>query len=198
MTGYVTKDAYEIYVYYLALKRHFTSDYDFFKYNGKVSANPQSFENRRDKFHFYKLSKNKDGRDIILSNIVANPGIWVGDLLSEKAYDVHKSWLKRKQSLTYQFKSDIKELNEDFDSNFVVDSGQHPRLLRLYMMNHICLESLVILTDVTKCLPYWDKKISDTIVYGDINRTVVKYRPFLNYERSKMKKILLDFFGQTV
>lgn len=197
MTGYVTKDAYDTYIYYLALKKHFTSDYDFFKYGGKIKASQMAFENRKDKFYFYKLSKMKEGRDLILSNVVLNPDIWAGDLLSDKSKEIYKSWIKRKQSLTYQFKSDIKELNDDFDSNFVVESGQHPRLLRLYMMNHICLETLVILTDLTKCLPYWNKKISDTIVYGDINRTVVKYRPFLDYDKVKTKKILLDFFGQT-
>ena len=36
MSIYSTKDAYEVYCYFLALKQHFTSNYDFFKYNGKV------------------------------------------------------------------------------------------------------------------------------------------------------------------
>ena len=54
---YSTRDAYDIYVYYLAMKRHFTSNYDFKQYNGKVKANVMSFENRKDKFFFYKLSK---------------------------------------------------------------------------------------------------------------------------------------------
>ena len=198
MSVYVTKDAFDLYVYYLALKRHFTSNYDFFKYNGKIKANVQSFENRKDKFYFYKLSKRKESRDLILANLLIDPNIWVGNLVEDKANEVYKSWLKRKQSLTYQFKSDISELYEDFNKNFVVESGQHPYALRLYMMNRICLESLVILTDITECIPYWNKKISDTIVYPSINRVVVAYRPFLYYERSKMKKILLGKFAQTV
>src|SRR6056300_1108433 len=107
MSLYSTDDAFNIYVYYLALKRHFTSNYDFFKYNGKVKANAMSFENRKDKFFFYKLSKKKEAKDIILANMLANPNAWAGELLDDKAESIYKEWIKRKQSLTYQFKSDI-------------------------------------------------------------------------------------------
>lgn len=195
---YSTRDAFNTYVDYLALKRHFTSSYDYFKYNGKVKANAMSFENRKDKFFFYKLSKRKDSRDYILANMLENPNVWAGDLVDDKAEIVYADWLKRKQALTYQFKSDIVELNEDFNSNFIVENGQHPRVLRLYSMNQISLESLVILCDTTGCLKYWESSIKDTIVFPDINRLVRKYKPFLEYDKLKLKKILLDNFKQTV
>lgn len=192
MSLYNTTDAFNIYVYYLALKRHFTSNYDYFKYNGKVKANAMSFENRKDKFFFYKLSKKKEAKEIILANMLANPNAWAGELLDDKAESIYKEWAKRKQSLTYEFKSDINELDDDFNSNFVVTDGQHPRLLKLYMMKRISLESLVILCDITGCLKYWEKNISDTIVFPDINTLVKKYRPFLDYDKAKLRKILLD------
>lgn len=192
---YDIKDAYELYVYYLALKRHFTTSYDFFKYNGKVKASVMSFENRKDKFHFYKLSKRKEARDLILANMLVSPDSWIGDLLEPKAENVYKDWLKRKQSLTYQFKSDISELEEDFNANFYVNGGQHPKLLKLYMMNRVSLESLIILCELSKCLRYWEKNISDTVVFPDINNLVRKYRPFLDYDKDKMRKILLDKYN---
>lgn len=194
-TLYNTKDAYELYVYYLALKRHFTTSYDFFKYNGKVKASAMSFENRKDKFHFYKLSKRKEAKDLILANMLVSPDSWIGDLLEPKADEIYKDWLKRKQSLTYQFKSDINELEDDFNANFYVDGGQHPKLLKLYMMNRISLESLIILCELSRCLRYWEKNISDTIVFPDINTLVRKYRPFLDYDKDKMRKILLDKYN---
>ena len=83
MSLYNTRDAYEMYVYYLALKRHFTSSYDYHKYNGKINASITSFETRKDKFFFYKLSKRSDAKDFILSNMVNNPKIWIGDMLSD-------------------------------------------------------------------------------------------------------------------
>ena len=51
---YSSKDAFEVYICYLAMKRHFTSSYDYFKYNGKVNARVDAFENRKDKFFFFK------------------------------------------------------------------------------------------------------------------------------------------------
>ena len=193
MSLYSTDDAFNIYVYYLALKRHFTSNYDFFKYNGKVKANAMSFENRKDKFFFYKLSKKKDAKEIILANMLANPNAWAGDLLDDKAEAIYNEWLKRKQSLTYQFKSDINELDDDdYNMNFYVENGQHPKLLKLYMMKRISLETLVILCDISGCLKYWEKNISDTIVFPDINTLVRKYQPFLEYDKAKLRKILLD------
>ena len=197
MSMYSTTDAFDIYVYYLALKRHFTSNYDFFKYNGKVKANAMSFENRKDKFFFYKLSKKKEAKDIILANMLANPNAWAGELLDDKAESIYKEWIKRKQSLTYQFKSDIINLDDDFNDNFVVHDGQHPRLLKLYMMNDISLETLVIICDITNCIGHWEKNISDTIVFPDINKLVRKYRPFLDYDKPKMRKILLDKYNET-
>ena len=195
MSLYSTNDAFNIYVYYLALKRHFTSSYDYFKYNGKVKANAMSFENRKDKFFFYKLSKKKEAKDIILANMLANPNAWAGELLDDKAESIYKDWAKRKQSLTYEFKSDIVNMDDEFNLNFYVENGQHPRLLKLYMMNRISLETLVILCDITGCMKYWEKNISDNIVFPDINTLVRKYKPFLEYDKAKMRKILLDKYN---
>jgi len=189
---YSTRDAFEIYVYYLALKRHFTSNYDFFKYNGKVNASSHSFENRKDKFFFYRLSKLPDAKDLILANILDDPKKWIGEFLDDKAQDIYHEWLKRKQSLGYKFRTDLSELDEDFNSNFIVTDGQHPRLLKLYMMNRVSIETLAILENMVKFFRHWDKNISDTIVYPDINNKVRKYSPFLDYDKDKMRKIVLD------
>jgi len=197
-SAYSTRDAFDIYVYYLALKRHFTSSYDFFKYNGKVKANAMSFENRKDKFFFYKLSKRKDAQDLILANMLVDPNVWAGDLLDDKAAEIYQTWTKRKQALTYNFKNDINNLDDDFNSNFYVENGQHPRVIKLYNMRQISLETLVILCDVVKCMSYWEKNISDTIVWPTIANLMRKYRPFLEYDKSKMKKILLDRFEETM
>lgn len=194
---YNTTDAYDLYVYYLAIKRHFTTTYDFFKYNGKVSASTMAFENRKDKFHFYKLSKHKDAKNLILANMLVSSKSWIGDLLDDKAEEIYLDWKKRKQSLTYQFKSDIVELDDDdYNMNFYVENGQHPRLIKLYSMSRVSLESLVILYDLSRCGKYWEKNISDQIVFPDINNLVKKYRPFLDYDKEKMRKILLDKYEE--
>jgi hypothetical protein len=194
MSLYNTKDAYEMYVYYLALKRHFTSSYDYHKYNGKINASIRSFETRKDKFFFYKLSKRSDAKDFILSNIVNNPKIWIGDMLSDNGEQVFTEWTRRQQSLSYIFKSELGMLDEDFDSNLITKDGQHPKLLRLYTSGNISKETLIIIDDLTNVFSYWSKKILDNIIFPDILNICSKYKPFLNYDKSKMKQILVAQF----
>ena len=192
MSIYSTKDAFDLYVYYLALKRHFTSNYDFFKYNGKVKANAMSFENRKDKFFFYKLTKYPNPKDHILANVVENPDVWIGDLLEDKAKDVYDKWLKIRESLSYTFRTDLGKLDYDDPNRDIMTSGEHPNLLKLYMQGQFHIESLIILDGLMKIFSYWDKNIQDTILWPDINRKCRNYKPFLQYEKSKMRKIVLD------
>jgi hypothetical protein len=100
MTGY------EAFTIYQALKLHFTSDsYDFHKYNGKTNVTVTAFENRKDKYFFYKLSRKFTQKDDLISFISANflesDKYWIGDLLTEEA---EVNYLKRQkviQSLSY-------------------------------------------------------------------------------------------------
>ena len=183
-----------MYVYYLALKRHFTSSYDYHKYNGKINASITSFETRKDKFFFYKLSKRSDAKDFILSNMVNNPKIWIGDMLSDNGEQVFTEWTRRQQSLSYIFKSELGKLDEDFDSNLITKDGQHPKLLRLHTSGNISKETLIIIDDLTNVFSYWSKKILDNIIFPDILNICSKYKPFLNYDKSKMKQILVAQF----
>lgn len=196
MSLYSTKEAFELYQYYCAVKQHFTSSYDFFKYNGKVSANPSSFETRKDKFFFYKLTKKEDPKGKILANLVNDPKVWIGDIAdNEKCDSVYTDWVARQQRLKYAFKSDLSELDDDFDAEFKVTNGQHPHVLKIYLMKRMGLETLVILDDLLGCFKYWDKKISDKIIYPNINNIVSKYRPFVHkegFDIEKYKEILLD------
>lgn len=194
MSLYNTKDAYEMYIYYLALKRHFTSSYDYHKYNGKINASITSFETRKDKFFFYKLSKRSDAKDFILANMVNDPKIWIGDIVGEEGEKVFTEWTKKQQSLSYVFKTELGKLDEDFDSNLITKDGQHPKLLRLHTSGNVSKETLIIIDDLTNVFSYWSKKVLDKIIFPDILNTCNKYKPFLNYDKTKMKNILVAQF----
>lgn len=191
---YSTQDAFDLYKYYIAVKQHFTTDYDFFKYNGKMRLNATSFETRKDKFFFYKLSKHDNPKQKILANLVTDPKVWIGEIADgEKCETIYNDWIARQQALRYSFKSDLSELDDDFDSEFMVVGGQHPHVLKVYLQRRVGLETLVILDDLLGCFKYWDKKVKDNIVYPDINKIVSKYRPFIaGYDSEKFKEILVD------
>jgi len=199
MSGlYSTDDAFKAYTYYLALKHHFNDKggYDMFKFNKKVNASIRSFETRKDKFYFYKASKIEDYENYMLANILEDQNMWIKDMIDnkEKSESVYKEWVKKQQSLSYVFKTDLGLLEGDLNSNLVSKDGQHPKLLRLYVSNQINIETLIILADLTKVFSHWDQVLVDKILYPDINKKCKKYYPFLNYDKTKMKKIVLDKF----
>ena len=73
---------FEVYKIYLALKLHFSSDYDYIKYNGKVNASLASYQKRKDQFFFKKLARiyNKEQIEhFFVSNFIENEKMWIGD-----------------------------------------------------------------------------------------------------------------------
>ena len=53
------------------------------------------FENRKDKFFFFKLAKRNDYKEFLLANMVNNPDVWIGDLIdSETANDNFMQWVE--------------------------------------------------------------------------------------------------------
>ena len=112
MTGF------EVYKMYLALKQHFTRDnYDYQKYNGKVSASEKAFEERRDRFFFKKLATKYSEKDILgyfVANFVSDPKGYIGSF----SRDVYTKWKIHQESFTYKFKEDVNVLLEETDNNF--------------------------------------------------------------------------------
>ena len=191
--------AFECYKQYNALKLHFTKpDYDYFKYNGKARANATTFEAHKDKLFFMKIAKHENPVSYIVSNLIENNKLWVRDLAYNKeAEERYKDWQKRTQSLTYVFTQDLSKLKEDFDSNFKSKDNKHPYVIRLYLQKQISLETLVMLVDLVKCVKYWSKKHEYDPVIEELLMKIQKYRPFLQYDKEKVKKIVLDKFSNS-
>lgn len=192
-------DAFEAYKTYVAIKNHFTSkSYDFFKYNGRTKASRTTFEKRNDRYFFHKLSRRKDMVEFLVANFVYanNPAYWVGDLLNnEQSEQMYFRYLKIRESLSYLFSQDLDKLEEQFDANFQVTDGQHPILLRKYLSNEINIETLIILDDLVSYMRKWNRRIEDTIIWPQVYMKCKKYRPFFEYDRDKMKRIVLDKFS---
>ena len=187
---------FEAYKLFLAVKMHFTQpSFDFFKYNGTIKANYESFEKRKDKFYFQKLAKQKDLKEYLVSNFVDQGVQWIGDLVSEESETVFKLWQRRNQSLTYMFTNEIFLLDEDFMSYFKVVDGQHPKLLVMYKQKKISIETLVILNDVLSFFPIWDKKIKDPIIWPSIRDKCLKYQPFIRYDKVRIKNLVKDLIS---
>lgn len=189
---------FEAYEMYHGLKLHFTSNYDYVKYNGKTNVNKNQFMLRKDKFQFYKLSR-KYKRDELfgfyVANMLVNPKIWVGELLTEDADSEYKVWQKTQQSISYVFEQDLHNLfdsvNNPEELLKVVD-GQYPLLYTLYTQGKSTKETLIILNEILNFMPMWVKKVDDDIIFPEFIKSCEKYKPFLNYDKVKLKNLLKD------
>ena len=185
-------NAYETYQQYLGLKLYFEGNFDYFKYNGKTSASVTSFDKRKDKFKFIKLSTKLSDDQIIeyfVSNLISGKK-YVGDF-DIKTWQTHK---KIVQSVEYNFSNDIEKLLtnvESFDILFQCGNGNHPILLKQYLGKKIKLETMVILERLTKFCKVFDKNITDTIIWPDVSQLITRYQPFLKVDVQKCNRIAI-------
>ena len=191
-------EAIDAYRTYVALKNHFTSDsYDYFKYNKKTNVTFDSFQKRKDKVFFAKLGNRKDSylEEFLVSNFIHDTRTWIGELLSEESEAKYKEWKRKQESLTYAFKNEIDFLDgytkEQFDDLFHVESGIHPRVIRMYLQKEISLETLIILDSVFTFMRRYDTIISDPL-YKEVSKLCKKYQPFLKFDKVKMKSLIRD------
>lgn len=190
-------DPFEAYKLYLALKSHFTTKtYDYFKYNGQVKANRATFDTRRDKFFFQKLSKRKDVKDFLVAIFAyGNKDMWVGDIVNNQEMEsVYKKWQKVNQSLTYVFMSDLEKFDKNLVNSFTVEEGQHPHALKLFLKGEITIETLIIMNNIMKFTPYWNKNIEDVVIWPNVRHLCKKYQPFMTFDLDKCRQIVVDKF----
>jgi hypothetical protein len=183
---------YETYIIFSALKRHFSSvSYDFIKYHGKIKSSYKSFDKCKDRYSYDKLSKHSNPKNLFLANLLENKNIWIGNV-NNSVYD---KWLQKQQSLTYHFTNDLSNLDDNFNDNFIFQqSCSNPQILSLYFGKRITLETLTILVNMVKCLPYWEKMSVSNPLINDTCLLVKKYIPFLQYEHDKLSGIIIDRF----
>ncbi len=187
---------FEAYTCYLALKNHFTKEkYDYHKYRGKVRATQKAFYNRKDRFWFEKVTrqkKDKEIEDFFVSNFVActDPQtLWIGEMI-KVGEDRYTQWKKKVQSLSYTFKGEVEGLfeNEKIDDVFDCSSG-HPIILKKFLSNNISLETMVICDRILSYRKDFDKKLKDP-VWETMSLKLKKYSPFLHINVLNYKKIL--------
>ena len=191
MTGY------ETFAIFQALKLHFTKEaYDFFKYNGKTSVTITSFENRKDKYHFYKLSRKFNTKEELTNFLIANflddENIWVNNILQEEADIKYIQYKKVMQSLAYTFENDCISIFEDCDNpnSLLVTNGEYPILLTKALRKEIHIQTLVLLNNILGFVPMWSKTITDTIRWPNYHMKMLKIASFLPQDSVRYKLIL--------
>tara|TARA_B100001013_G_scaffold304259_1_gene206653 strand:+ start:301 stop:900 length:600 start_codon:yes stop_codon:yes gene_type:complete len=188
---------FETYENYVALKLHFTSEYDYFRYNGKTSVTLNSFNNRKDKYHFKRLAKKYEDstiREYFVANMIANKQ-WIGDM----DLATYSQWQARTQSIEYIFLNETENLLtqvEKPDIIFNCDKGNHPKLVKAYLGKKISLETLVIFEKLLHYRKRFDKEIRDAIIWPNVSKLIEKYEPFVEADLGRCKKLLIEKVGE--
>ena len=195
---------FDVFKTYLAVKNHFTTDYDYNKYGGRVTAKLESFTKRPDRYFFHKLSKRYNERDILdyfVSNFAVDGNKWVGNLLNNEGTENYTRYKRYKESFRYHFRDDCVRINDDFirrrisfDDGFRVNMGQHPRVLRLLIQGKIKHETAIYLDKHLAFFKDWDKDITEKVVWPKISHTITRMKPFLNFNATEAKMIMKEIF----
>jgi hypothetical protein len=189
---------FDAYRCYLSLKNHFTKDhYDYHKYGGKTRATKQAFYKRKDRFWFEKFARKKNDKEVeefFVSNFVSSTDpstMWIGEMIREGEVR-YTDWKKKVQSMSYTFKEEIDALfeNKQLDEIFDCSRG-HPLILKSYLRGDTSLETLVICDRIFEYRKNFDKRLNDP-VWETVSRKIKKYKPFLNIDVPKYKKILKE------
>lgn len=180
-------NGFEAYKIFSAVRLHFTTDYDFFKYNGKVSCSPEAFNLRKDKYLFHKIAKytlvDKHIKDwdipyFFAVNFFNSRDQWVRAFIQPKAKDLFLTWKFHQGTRLKNFQSDLDKISKNFRHLIISDNGQYPELLNMVFRKEIEEDTLLILDKYMHFLDSWNNKIGDDFVWGVFRDRMIKFRPF--------------------
>jgi len=188
---------------YQALKLHFTSDYDFIKYSGKVrKISEESFLKRKDQYLFRKLERKYSDEDLtnfFVANFVSNAGVrWVGEMNGPESEKVYLNWQKRIEDFSYYLKQDLETILDECNnsvSRILLVEKTHPVLLKMYMAGKVTAETVIAFDIAFDILNKWNEEINDPIVWPEFHRQLSKYRPFVKADKADIKKVMREVFS---
>lgn len=179
-------NAYETYLQYTALRLHFTSKYDYFKYKGAVKRTVSNFEtiNPNERRLFENIAALKEPKTYLVGNFIFGESNYIRDFNND-------NYLKYRKFLTngdYYLKEDLGKMKKPLKDNFQLeDENDIPYISQLLMSDDITLYT----GGVFNALIDWTSKVKNPLIKdqtGYINKTYKFFRIDLN----KSKKIILE------
>ena len=190
-----SREGYDAYCLYLAINNHFhTESYDYFKYNGKVSAKLESFMKRKDKYHFAKLARKYNGelKDFLVANL-SRQKYYVRDLLEMECEKNYIEFKNRKQKLTYLITEEMRYLFDKYkhiDFCIGIKDGQHSNILREYLGGRIAAETLVAADKIFGIFNDYDSMMNEKFIWPKERKRLDSLAPFLELEHKKLQTVL--------
>lgn len=185
----MTKEGYEVYIMYLALQRHFSTNYDYFLYNGKVKASIDTYSNRNDVFSFEKLSKiirKEDREDFFVAHFLDNPKEWIRNMSKQKL-DEYKAIYK---NFPIKFEQDMQFIKMNIPSKMIAcDANTIPSIHKNVISKNLSIESIIVLDMIFPFIDKHQEEVKVPFVWPDYISKINNYKPFVK------KKIHKNFIN---
>jgi len=175
----MTRSGYEAYILYLALQKHFSSDYDFFKYNGKVKASVQAYEGRQDIFAFEKLVKiidvKEDLMDFFVSHFLEDSKMYIRSMQK----GTMDKWRAHLRQMPTQFKEDMYAIKRAGPAECMAVKNDIPLIHKKVIDGEIKMESVVLLNQLWPLVDKHEKEVDVPFVWPDYIKKIRNYSPFV-------------------
>ena len=186
-----------VYKLYLVMKNHFAGRYDAIKYKWEIKITEQAFQKRKDRYFFIKLSERFTFKEIyliLLSNMVANPDFWVGDV-DEDAIVFYRQYIGKLRRIDNIFVDDIKNLYEFSRMKGIPLStvfqysvkSSTSYISKLVQSGVISYESFLILDSFLDIINKHDEIATD-FVWNEFSKKLNAYRKLIEISNEEIVK----------
>jgi len=193
-------NGYSVYKLYLMLKNHFGGRYDVIKYHWAMKVSTRSYQKRRDKYFYERLSKQYTLRELVgifVCNLVANPDAWVGEMSDSDAILFYRRYIGRLKKARHFFKEELESLvyyckKQDimFSELFSCENG-HPLIFKMLQQDVISYETFILIDSAGRFIYKLDKSLKD-VVWDEYSKRISSYQKLLDINNSDAKAILVD------
>ena len=188
----------DVYLMYCAMKAHFSKgDYDFVDYKGKTKIKRESFYKRKDRNFFVRLSRKykveEEIKNYFVSNFIKDKKGYIANFSDE----IYESWKLKRQGFFDMFELEMKPLVEAFEDLFVVENGQHPKIMKEFLGSRISLETLIIMDELVGFDTQWNDAMKDDIIWLDLRNLMDNYERFLTIDREQYRIRLLKLIEES-
>ena len=188
----------DIYLMYCAMKAHFSKgDYDFVTYKGKTRIKRDTFYKRKDRSFFVRLSRKykteEEIKNYFVANFIKNKKGYIANFNDEN----YESWKLKRQGFFDLFEVEMKPLVDAFEDLFVVENGQHPKLMKEFLGGRVSLETVIILDELVNFDPNWNRELEDDIIWIDLRNLIDNYKRFLTIDQEQYKIRLLKLIEES-
>ena len=182
---------YEFYVTMQPIQLHFISSYDYFKYNGKVK--PIAYDQIIRKREYPLIQKFaakvpfQQGKDFFVAQYASDNDKFLFNGI-DKAWTTYVEWEKKQNSLSEYVRTDLQFI---LSNNIILKTIRDGTLLQWVAQNKVQKETVIILDAVfAKFLDGWKTKYANDPYLIKIVDRLIKYRPFVEFNRDKISTII--------